>query len=57
MKRQKRDKLDRAHTKGYQAGIGGKAREQCPYQQLSIKSEWLHGCREAITDKNSGLFR
>jgi ribosome modulation factor len=57
MKRQKRDKLGRAHAKGYQAGIGGRAKEQCPYQQLAVKSEWLGGWREAITDKNSGLFR
>jgi ribosome modulation factor len=57
MKRQKRDKLGRAHAKGYQAGIGGRAKEQCPYQQIAVKSEWLGGWREAIDDKNSGLFR
>ncbi|WP_340678114.1 ribosome modulation factor, partial [Paraglaciecola sp.] len=27
MKRQKRDKLSRAHSKGYQAGIAGRSKE------------------------------
>jgi len=32
MKRQKRDRLDRARAKGYQAGIAGRSKEGCPYQ-------------------------
>ena len=30
MKRQKRDRLDRARAKGYQAGIDGRSKEVCP---------------------------
>lgn len=57
MKRQKRDKLGRAHSNGYQAGLCGKAKEQCPYQAIEAKSQWLGGWREAVADRNMGLFR
>jgi ribosome modulation factor len=55
MKRQKRDKLSRAHSKGYQAGITGRSKEHCPFQSVSIRSEWLGGWREAIGDRSEGL--
>jgi ribosome modulation factor len=55
MKRQKRDKLSRAHSKGYQAGITGRSKENCPFQTSNIRSEWLGGWREAIGDRNVGL--
>lgn len=35
MKRQKRDRLERAHQRGYQAGIAGRSKEMCPYQTLN----------------------
>lgn len=57
MKRQKRDRLDRAHSQGYKAGITGRSRETCPYQQCGSKSQWLGGWREAIGDKSDGLFK
>ncbi len=57
MKRQKRDKQERAYSRGYQAGISGRAKENCPYQSIEIKSEWLGGWREAVTDKQQGLFK
>ncbi len=57
MKRQKRDRQDRAHTRGYQAGISGHSKEHCPYQSATIKSQWLGGWREAIQDKQQGLFK
>jgi len=56
MKRQKRDRLGRAHSHGYQAGIAGKGKDNCPYQDTNIKSEWLGGWREAMADKSAGLF-
>ncbi|NVJ52039.1 MAG: ribosome modulation factor [Gammaproteobacteria bacterium] len=56
MKRQKRDRLERAHSRGYQAGLGGKSRENCPYGALEAKEQWLGGWREAKEDINSGLF-
>jgi len=57
MKRQKRDKLGRAHSNGYQAGLHGKSKENCPYQCVDTRSQWLGGWREAVTDRNMGLFR
>ncbi|WMS88258.1 ribosome modulation factor [Pleionea litopenaei] len=56
MKRQKRDRLERAHSRGYQAGLGGKPRDNCPYGTLEAKEQWLGGWREAKADVNSGLF-
>jgi ribosome modulation factor len=55
MKRQKRDKLSRAHSKGYQAGISGRSKENCPFQTIESRSEWLGGWREAIEDRSLGL--
>ncbi len=57
MRRQKRDKLGRAHSNGYQAGLSGKSKEQCPYEGVDAKSQWLGGWREALTDRNMGLFK
>ncbi len=56
MKRQKRDRLERAHSKGYQAGLGGKSREDCPYNTLDSKEHWLGGWREARSEVGVGLF-
>jgi ribosome modulation factor len=55
MKRQKRDKLSRARSKGYQAGITGRSNEHCPFHSINIKSQWLGGWREAIGDRSIGL--
>lgn len=55
MNRQKRDRQDRAHARGYQAGMAGRSKEQCPYQSSDIKSQWLGGWREAIEDRQQGL--
>ena len=55
MKRQKRDRLERAHSQGYKAGLAGRSKEQCPYQQIDPKSEWLGGWREAI--ENRKMFK
>jgi len=55
MKRQKRDKLIRAHSKGYQAGIVGRSKENCPFQASDARSEWLGGWREAFSDRQLGL--
>ena len=48
MKRQKRDRLERAQSRGYQAGIGGRSKEICPYQSLDARSHWLGGWRQAM---------
>ncbi len=41
MKRQKRDRLERAQSKGYQAGLTGKAKECCPYHESDTRAQWL----------------
>ncbi|CFU89450.1 MULTISPECIES: ribosome modulation factor [Yersinia pseudotuberculosis complex] len=51
MKRQKRDRLERALSRGYQAGISGRSREICPYQSLDARSHWLGGGRQAMEDR------
>lgn len=55
MKRQKRDKLSRAHSKGYQAGITGRSKEICPFHAFDARSHWLGGWREATGDRQLGL--
>lgn len=57
MKRQKRDRLERAHAQGYKAGITGRTKDNCPYQTLDARSQWLGGWREAQEERSSGLFR
>ncbi|NQY62118.1 MAG: ribosome modulation factor [Alteromonadaceae bacterium] len=57
MKRQKRDRQDRAHSRGYQAGLAGHSKEVCPYQNIEVKSEWLGGWREAIDDRYQGFIK
>ena len=47
MKRQKRDRLERAHSRGYFAGLEGRSKELCPYQTLDAR--W----REAMEDRTS----
>ncbi|WP_165461189.1 ribosome modulation factor [Atlantibacter sp.] len=51
MKRQKRDRLERAHQRGYQAGMTGRPKEMCPYQAINQRSYWLGGWREAMDVK------
>ncbi len=57
MKRQKRDKLSRAHSKGYQAGISGRSKEICPYSTVESRSQWLGGWREAMADRSDGYTK
>nr|WP_314266845.1 ribosome modulation factor [uncultured Moellerella sp.] len=52
MKRQKRDRLERALSKGYQAGLVGRPKEQCPYQTIDVRSHWLGGWRQAMEDRS-----
>ncbi|MBO1255023.1 ribosome modulation factor [Alteromonas sp. 5E99-2] len=55
MKRQKRDKSTRAHSKGYQAGISGRSKDNCPFQSAETRSQWLGGWREAAEDRHLGM--
>ncbi|AWK14485.1 ribosome modulation factor [Candidatus Fukatsuia symbiotica] len=51
MKRLKRDRLQRALSRGYQAGITGRSKEKCPYQSLKARGYWLGGWRQAMEDR------
>ncbi|MDN4504227.1 ribosome modulation factor [Alteromonadaceae bacterium BrNp21-10] len=55
MKRQKRDKMSRAHAKGYHAGISGRSKENCPHSNYDSRSQWLGGWREAMEDRSLGF--
>ncbi|CAH0539784.1 ribosome modulation factor [Vibrio marisflavi] len=57
MKRQKRDRLERAQSKGYKAGLNGRSSEACPYQQMEARSCWLGGWRDARVDLQAGLYK
>ena len=51
MKRQKRDRLERAQAKGYQAGINGRSSETCPYQEIETRGQWFGGWRDGRETK------
>lgn len=57
MKRQKRDQLERAFGKGYQAGINGRSRSICPHETGSTRQQWMSGWRESRTDQWDGFNR
>lgn len=47
MKKHKRDVQRRAYLKGYQAGISGRSRDECP---ASLRADWLGGWRDGRSD-------
>ena len=54
MHRSKRDPSTKAYAKGYNAGLTGRSRDNCPYGEASntsqdIRQNWLSGWREAKT--------
>jgi ribosome modulation factor len=55
MRRQKRDKNERAFDKGYQAGVGGRSSEFCPHENDEPRQYWLSGWREGRSDQWDGL--
>ena len=57
MKRQKRNKDDRAYSRGYNAGLDGKSREECPFGTLSARTNWMGGWREGRTDFAQAMLR
>lgn len=46
MKRQKRDRGERAYSRGYQAALQGRSREACPSGEEAMRQHWLNGWRE-----------
>lgn len=55
MKRQKRDKTDRAYTKGYQIGLSGRSKDICPHEDPLLRQAWLSGWREGRCDNWDGM--
>ncbi|SEI75901.1 ribosome modulation factor [Allopseudospirillum japonicum] len=55
MRRQKRDRGQRAFIRGYQAGVSGKSKELCPVADLETRQQWLSGWREGRVDYWSGM--
>ncbi|MFT5210587.1 MAG: ribosome modulation factor [Flavobacterium sp.] len=54
MRRQKRDKSDRAFTRGYQMGVHGKSKELCPYHTNDSRLSWMSGWRTGREDNWDG---
>lgn len=54
MKRQKRDRVERAYTKGYLAGIKGRNKQECPHQALEARYNWQSGWHEGHNDLIEG---
>lgn len=57
MKRQKRNQIERAFSKGYQAGIEGRSRNLCPHENADVRQNWINGWREGREDHWSGFNR
>ena len=56
MKRQKRNRLHRAHSRGFHAALMGHTRSDYPFQKLDFKEEWMSGWREARSAMSAGYF-
>lgn len=54
MRTQKRDRAERAYSKGYQTGLQGRSKELCPFQEHVIRQDWLNGWREGRVDHWEG---
>jgi ribosome modulation factor len=57
MKRQKRDQIERAFTKGYHAGIEGRSKSICPHDTGPAREQWMNGWRESRLDQWDGYNR
>ena len=55
MKRLKRNRIQRAFDKGYQLGLAGRSKENCPFLTGLARSKWLEGWREGRNDWREGL--
>lgn len=53
-KSHKRDRTTRAWNRGYQAGLFGRSREQCPHQADAARMSWLDGWANGQTDHADG---
>lgn len=54
MKRQKRDRMERAYQKGYMAGLRGRSKSLCPDGKPELHQEWMNGWRDGRSDQWDG---
>ena len=55
MRRQKRNKNQRAFIRGYQVGCHGKSKELCPFQAGETRQTWISGWRNGREDNWDGF--
>lgn len=55
MRSQKRNPIDKAFAKGYQAAMSGKSWASCPFESGKARVIWMNGWREARENHWSGL--
>ncbi|PVZ69796.1 ribosome modulation factor [Pelagibaculum spongiae] len=56
MKTHKRDRTQRAWSKGYHAGLVGMSKEACPYAgSVNVRHNWMVGWRQAKENLSHGL--
>ena len=55
MKRTKRNRIKRAFEKGYQLGLAGRSKENCPFLTGLARIKWLEGWKEGRNDWREGL--
>ena len=55
MRRQKRDKMERAFQRGYIAGVEGKSKDRCPKGYGPEHQQWMNGWRVGRYDHWDGL--
>lgn len=55
MKRQKRSRVTRAYTRGYQAGREGRPQDLCPFGSFEARTSWINGWREGRMDHHQGM--
>lgn len=56
MKRKKRDKVERAYTQGFKAGIRGHEMESNPFNQPDPRGAWYGGWREGRSNYIAGFL-
>jgi ribosome modulation factor len=57
MKTLKRDKVERAFSLGYKAGVRKRSIDLCPYISVTeLRGSWMGGWREGRHDANAGYL-
>lgn len=55
MRKQKRDRSNTLYNRGFNAGLEGKSKEDCPVQNTDMRSYWMSGWREGREAHWSGM--